>query len=83
MLVETLIAGVTAGFGAAILRNVTGYLKNALKDGILTKYEIQMLAVTTVTNILYATIYTLVGLPIEQAAGLAVLSDIVVSKVEK
>ena len=76
MFIETLVAGFQAGLGAMVLRNITGYLKKMLEDGKITKYELKMLCITAITNIAYATAFILVGLPIEQAAGLAFLSDV-------
>lgn len=75
-MLNTLIAGFQAGLGAMVLRNITGYIKKMLEDGKITKYELKVLGITAITNITYATAFILAGLPIEQAAGLAVLSDI-------
>jgi len=81
-MIDVIIAGLQAGFGAAIIRNITGYLKKALEDGKLTKYELRMLCATAVTNVLYAVVYILLGLSPETAMGAAVLTDIGIGAVK-
>lgn len=75
---ELLATGFQAGLGAAVIRNAMGYLKKAMADGKLDKYEVKMLGATVVSNVLYASIYILLGLETEAAVGLSVLTDIFV-----
>jgi len=82
MIVETLLLGFKAGFGAAVLRNMTGYFKKVMEDGKLTRYEVYMGGVTLVTNVMYSSVYILMGLPVETAMGLSVLTDIGVNAVK-
>jgi len=83
MILETIILGMQTGFGAAIIRNLMGYIKKITEDGKITRYELMMLGTTVVTNILYATMFILMGLDPEVAMGLSVLTDIGVNAVKK
>ena len=83
MVVETLILGFQAGFGAAILRNMIGYVKKITEDGKVTKYELAMLGTTAVTNIMYSMAFILMGMSPEVAMGLSVLTDVGVNTANK
>ena len=83
MVIETLIIGFQAGFGAAILRNMIGYVKKITEDGKVTKYELAMLGTTAVTNIMYSMAFILMGMSSEVAMGLSVLTDVGVNTASK
>lgn len=83
MVVETLIMGFQAGFGAAILRNMIGYVKKITEDGKVTKYELTMLGTTLITNIMYSMAFILIGMSPEVAMGLSVLTDVGVNTANK
>lgn len=83
MILETIILGMQAGFGAAIIRNVIGYTKKMLEDGVVTKYELAMLGATVLSNVFYATMFILMGLDVVTAVGLSALTDVGVSAISK
>ena len=83
MVLDTLLLGLQAGFGAAIVRNVVGYIKKAMEDGHFSDYEKKMLGVTVLTNVLYATIFILLGFGFDEAVGLSVISDVVINSMTK
>lgn len=82
MIVETLVLGFQTGFGAAVIRNLTGYIRKATEDGKITKYEVYMGVTTLVTNVVYASAFILMGMPVETAMGLSILTDIGVGAVK-
>lgn len=69
-LLQTLIAAIAGG----AFRNVTGYLKTALEDGKIEKYEWKMLG-SKMVEAVFLTVALVAGTGItpEQAAGAAVL----------
>lgn len=72
----------TMAISAGILRNFTGWLENAYKDGKLDKYEIQQLFGTMVKY--FASIMLLMlGLPIEQAVAGSFVLDVGASSMKK
>jgi len=76
----TILAPVIAGG----LRNVIGYVENALKDGKMSSYEWGQLGKTVVENVTLA-VSAMFGLGMApvQAAGLAVMGSYLLSAVKK
>lgn len=82
MIVETLTLGFQTGFGAAVIRNLTGYIRKIAEDGKITRYEVYMGIMTLMTNVVYSSAFILMGMPVETAMGLSVLTDIGVGVVK-
>lgn len=74
-LLETILQILTAGIAAGVFRNVSGYLKTALEDGEITKYEWAMLGSKLIEGLVLATALTLGGADVAQTiAGSVLLS---------
>ena len=73
-----LVAAVLAG----LVRNVFGFLENALKDGKLDKYEIMQL-IGTVTKYFAGVLLLSFGMPIPQAVAGVFGLDVVATALKK
>ena len=82
-MMDILIAGLQAGVGAAILRNVMGYFRVAMQDGELSPYELKRLGATVVSCTLFGVACVMMGMTTEGAIGLAAMADIGTSAMKK
>lgn len=82
-MIDIIIAGLQAGAGATILKNVLGYFRVAMQDGELSPYELKRLGATLISNVLYSVTFILMGLPVEVAMGASLLTDTGVSAIKK
>ncbi len=86
MALEALIANlpnaVALSVSAGLVRNATGYLENALKDGKLDKYEVKQL-LGTVAKYFGAILLLSLGMPVESATALTFGLDVAQSAVKK
>lgn len=74
-LLETILQIITAGITAGVFRNAGGYLKTALEDGVMNKFEWMMLASKVVEGLVLAMALTLGGAnTAETIAGAILLS---------
>lgn len=68
-------------FGAGVLRNVVGWLENALEDGKISAYEIGMLGVTVLKVMLYSVlVYYGTSASEIQSASIGAMVDIAIMK---
>lgn len=85
MVLETLVANLpTAGIAAifaGLLRNVAGWLENALKDGKIDKYEKKKL-VGTIIKYFGSINLLMFGLPAGEAVALAFSLDVTTSAIK-
>ena len=68
-LLETILQILTAGIAAGVFRNVGGYLKTALEDGIMSTYEWAMLGSKVIEGLVLATALTLGGADLATTIG--------------
>lgn len=67
-----------------VIRNLSGWIENALQDGQITSYEFRQLIATTiqVCVIAYASMYG-IGLDAISATGIGILGSLGISAVKK
>lgn len=73
---------VLAGVGAGVLRNIAGWIENALKDGKVEKYEYKELAGTIIKYVTFVSLLSL-GLPIDQSIVATLSLDVGASAIKK
>ncbi len=71
-----------AAIAVGLIRNVIGWLINALEDGQITTFEVKQLVKTVATYIQYVMAFS-IGMPVETAAIAAFSLDVVKNTYEK
>ena len=75
---------VLALVGSGLIRNLSGWLENALEDGKVSRYEWGQLGSTVFrVGVLFLGLYFGLDVSEEQAAGLALVGDMFFKKLAK